>query len=58
MCVLLAVRFQIFNIKFLGTKFVYVGKPSTKTNLVYDLRVLEEVLDIAQDDTSQVSRTY
>ena len=37
---------------------MYVGKPSTKTSLVYDLRVLEEVLDFAQDDTSQVSRTY
>ena len=38
-------------IKCLESQSVYVGKPRTKT-------CLEQVLDIAQGDSSQVSRTF
>ena len=41
----------MFRIKYLESYFVYVGKPRTKT-------CLEQVLDIAQGDISQVSRTF
>ena len=36
---------------------MYVGKPRTNTCLGQDIHILEQVLDISQDGSSQDSRT-